>query len=103
MRSSRSTMRSTDSGRLLSRDASPHPSRPISPVTDELDPIDPLEQAKLDYAEATVDYRYWNIRAQQRPDTYTELRLAYATEALHRTHDTLKLALAGVYDGEASL
>lgn len=68
----------------------------ISPA--DLGEIDPLEQAQLDYAEATVDYRYWRIRALQRPDTYTSLRLAYAREALHRTHDALKLALAGIYD-----
>lgn len=65
---------------------------------DTLDILDPLEQAKLDYAEATVDYRYWHIRERQKPDTYTSLRLAHAREALHRTHDALKLALAGIYD-----
>lgn len=69
----------------------------ISPA--DLGEIDPLEQAQLDYAEATVDYRYWHIRERQRPGAYTSLRLAYAREALYHTHDRLKLALAGIYDG----
>lgn len=65
---------------------------------DTLDTIDPLECAQLDYAGASVDFRYWQSRHAQTADTYTELRLAYASEALHRAHDRLKLALAGVYD-----